>query len=136
MRRMNASGRVLDPVTQVELEVPSFATPESTIERAEKRRQGELRTIRLSPDWAHEWPLWELGSDKYAIDPGDLSLSDDLVSDLRAWHDHWEISFTPSMRWSTDAEGDQWRLRGDQLLDRLEQELWLEAEVVGAYRRY
>lgn len=131
---MSVGNWVLDPVTQVELEVPIYATPESTIARSVKRRNGELRTIRVFPDVGHEWPLWEPGSDIYAIGPEDLPISEGLAGDLRVWYDDWEMSFSRSFSWSSDAEAERWRQRGDVLLDRLQQELWLQAEVVGTYR--
>lgn len=55
------------------------------------------RTIRFFFDWGHQWPLWENGSEKYAMEPSDYGLSPDLTRRLRAvydsWLDHWDCGW-------------------------------------------
>ncbi|MDQ7993971.1 MAG: hypothetical protein AAGC63_12625 [Propionicimonas sp.] len=52
------------------------------------------RNIRFMFDWGHQWPLWESGSDKYAMEPSDYGLSAELAERLRAvydaWLEHWD----------------------------------------------
>lgn len=47
------------------------------------------RALRISFDWGHRWPLWESGTDKYAMEPSDYGFSPELVDTLRQWHDAW-----------------------------------------------
>jgi hypothetical protein len=133
---MSSAERVIDPVSQVELVVPVFATPERAIRRAALQRQGELRTIRFFPDWGHAWPLWENSTDGYDLCPEDLDVSEKLAQDLRQWHDDWSASFARSLEWSTEKVAERWRQSGDQLLARLQEEVWDFAEVVGTHRTY
>ena len=62
---MSDAERVIDPETQVELLVPSWATPESVVRREALKREGLLRRIRFWNEWGHAWPLWE----DYPIEP-------------------------------------------------------------------
>lgn len=50
----------------------------------------QRRLLRFFPDWGHRWPLWENGTDKYAMEPADFGLSEKLTLDLRDWYDFWE----------------------------------------------
>jgi hypothetical protein len=47
------------------------------------------RVLRVFFDWGHLWPLWESGTDKYAMEPSDYGFSPELVDILRQWRDAW-----------------------------------------------
>lgn len=48
-----------------------------------------LRVIRVFPEWASGWPLWENFSDKYRLDASDLGLTNELSDALYAWSEAW-----------------------------------------------
>lgn len=128
---MNDS-RIVDPVTQIELVVPTFATPQSAIRRAARQRGGLLRLIRFYPDWPHTWPLWdeELGP----VSAGDLRLSPELQADLRIWLDYWNVTFNHHEGWPSASTGEVWMSAGDALAERLQKEIWDFAEVRAEHR--
>jgi len=132
---MGEVNRVVDPVSQVELIVPSFASPERTIERATLERRGGLRRIRFYLDGTNPWPFWEDHSDTYMPTPADLGLSPELESDLRDWYDSWNVS----VRYNGDPVDpvwlDAWLLRGDELVGRVQEQVWDFAEVIPEHRR-
>ncbi len=47
------------------------------------------RVLRVFFDWGHPWPLWESGTDKYAMEPADYGYSPELVQLLREWQRAW-----------------------------------------------
>lgn len=47
------------------------------------------RVLRVFFDWGHVWPLWESGTDKYAMEPFDYGYSDELIEVLRQWQRAW-----------------------------------------------
>lgn len=132
---MGDMDRVVDPVTQVELVVPAFATPERAIERAALDRAGRLRRIRFFLDGTNPWPLWEDQGDTYMPTPRDLGLSDKLENDLRDWSASWNAH----VRYNGDPIDPAWRRswlhRGDELLGRVQEQVWDFAEVVPEHRR-
>lgn len=126
-------GRVVDPVTQVELLVPSYSNPEATIARSAKRRAGELHTIRFFPDHGHDWPLWDSRAG-YTATPDDYGLSDELVTALRQWYDEWEAAVGPGDGWRDPEQQRFWVERGDELAAWLAEEVWDSAEVIARHR--
>lgn len=48
------------------------------------------RVLRVFFDHGHQWPLWESGTDKYAMEPSDYGFSTELTELLRRWHAAWE----------------------------------------------
>ncbi|MGN6741725.1 MAG: hypothetical protein ACTHJL_00305 [Amnibacterium sp.] len=48
------------------------------------------RTLRVFFDFGHRWPLWESGTDEYAMAPSDYGFSPELTDLLRRWHAAWE----------------------------------------------
>jgi hypothetical protein len=124
----------VDPVTQVELRVPSYATPESAIRREALRRDGRLRIVRLVPERTASWPLWEAGSDY--VDSDQYGLSEELQSALRHWTAHWEETFDIDTGWPVVGTWEAWADEGDLLADRLQHELWDVADVVAEHRTY
>lgn len=125
---------VIDPVTQVELRVPTYATSESAIRRAALQREGRLRVIRLYPEWTNEWPVWEDGTD--ISDPDAFGLSPELRGMLRKWQDVWETHFVLGRGWPTVAAYEGWAREGDVIAERLEREVWEFAEVRAQHRMY
>lgn len=125
--------RVVDPVTQEELSVPSFSTVEPTIARSAKRRAGELHTIRFFPDHGHRWPLWDPKAG-YTATPDEYGLSDQLVMALRRWYDEWEAAVGPGDGWRDAEQHRSWADRGDELAAWLAREVWDTAEVVVEHR--
>lgn len=72
-----------------------------------------MRIIRVFPDYGHLWPLWESGTDKYAMEPEDHGLSADLASALRSWYDDWELKCPHDGTWPTVEHGRQWVSKGE-----------------------
>lgn len=125
---------IVDPVSQVELWVPEYATPQRAIAREALRREGRLRQIRFFPDYCARWPLWDAETlDGLAIA---AELSPGLRDALTLWREEFDRDFDPFAGWRTADQRDAWLLEGDRLLTRLERELWDSAEVVPHFRTY
>ncbi|WP_146073499.1 hypothetical protein [Cryobacterium sp. N22] len=125
--------RVVDPVTQVELVVPVYGTPERAIRRAALAREGLIRTIRFYPDWPHLWPFW---GEKGEVSAEDLGLSESLQEDLRRWFEKWNATFRYDTGWPTAATGEAWMSVGDDLVYRVQQEVWDFADVRAEHRGF
>lgn len=82
-----------------------------------------LRVIRLFPDWAQGWPLWENFTDRYRLAEDDLGLSAELSRALFDWNEVW------LSRSEEDPEPEGWRAAGEELFARLAHELDGVAEV-------
>lgn len=90
---------------------------------------GGKRVIRFFPDYGRNHPLWESGTDKYAMDPEDYGLSESLARRLAAWMTHWESNVVPETGWkSAEAAAESERL-GDALVADLRVEVSAFAEV-------
>jgi len=77
---------------------------------------GYQRIIRFFPDYGRNHPLWESGTDKYAMDPEDYGLSESLSRRLAAWMRHWESNVIPETGWkSAEAAAESERV-GDALV--------------------
>ncbi|WP_165397333.1 hypothetical protein [Microterricola gilva] len=120
----------MDPVTQEELAVPWHATAERAIDRAAKKRAGQLRSIRLFPEYCRTYPLWEDGGDNYTLAADDLGLSAELGEGLRAWLERWHEECLDSSDWSSEQARLDWLRDGAALCERLQFEVWEFAEVV------
>jgi len=81
------------------------------------------RVIRLFPEWAPGWPLWESFTAAYRLTGDDLGLGPELSRDLRAWNDRW------AARKVDDPEPEGWRAEGRRLHARLRDELAGAAEI-------
>ena len=55
----------------------------------EHGRQESSRVLRVFFDWGHVWPLWENGSEKYAMEPSDYGYSPALTEVLQQWQQAW-----------------------------------------------
>lgn len=77
----------------------------------------------MFPDYGHLWPLWESGTDKYAMEPEDYGLSPDLTSALRGWYDDWERNCPHDGIWLTIEHGRQWHRTGKNLARQLRREV-------------
>ncbi|WP_350350972.1 hypothetical protein ABS642_16485 [Microbacterium sp. A8/3-1] len=84
-----------------------------------------LRLLRVFPEWASGWPLWEDFTDGYRFDVGSLDISPELSSALFDWNEEWLTRQEDEPL--ADAEG--WRERGVLLVEQLQRELNGVAEV-------
>lgn len=122
---------VVDPVTQLELPVPDWATPEDVIARAARERAGELIQLYLFVEWTVTWPVWEVGGDE--VDSDSLHLSAELSDALRGWVSFRDHHLEIDSGWSSDEDRDWWRHRAHELEERLERESW---KVARLHRRF
>lgn len=120
---------VVDPVTQVELEVPAHGTADEAIWRAARKRMGLFRTVQFYPDHCRDYPLWENDADNCTPDASDLGLSAELAQALQQWQALWNTGRHYASGWSSDQQRREWEHDGDLLCERLREELWLVAEV-------
>jgi hypothetical protein len=127
---VNEASWTLDPVTQVELFVPSWSTPDQAIARAALKRAGRLRVIRFTNDWTHPWPLWEPGAERYNLRPEDLGLTAALAAALHDWHGRWELGESPATARSSDEAGSTWEAEGEALAEAVQEHVWDFADVV------
>ena len=89
-----------------------------------------MRTIRFSFDWGHPWPLWEAGH-KYAMEPTDYGLSDDLTQRLARLYELWAGHVQPDGDgWDSSAAEAQWLAEGREALAILRREVADTAVVV------
>ncbi|MFF1876653.1 hypothetical protein [Leifsonia sp. NPDC058230] len=118
---------VVDPVTQIELLVPEWTTPESVIERAARHRAGRLLDIRLLVEWGVGWPVWGVVGGE--IDAETLGLSKELQDELLQWTSFREHHLNITSGWSSSADQDTWMRRGHELEEWLQREAWDIADV-------
>ncbi|WP_271984117.1 hypothetical protein [Pseudoclavibacter terrae] len=123
------SHRLLDPVTQVELIVPDGISDADAIEHARLRRAGELRHLRIFPEWGLDCSLWTDGG---AVDLECLNVTPGLASRLRSWTTKWETLGSPFESESrTDLdELNEWRQEGLLIATDLQRELYMTTVVV------
>jgi hypothetical protein len=88
------------------------------------------REIQFWPDWGHRWPLWgSVVEDELCLTPTDLSLSEALTVDLRAWWDFWDAHLQPDPPapqepgWDSDQNRRVWLAAGHMLATRLAEEI-------------
>ncbi|WGD37765.1 hypothetical protein [Lysinibacter sp. HNR] len=120
---------MIDPISQIEIPVPPFATPERAIKRAERERAGQLRQIRFYPDGTNPWSLWENTETNPLPTPHDLGLSSQLAADLQAWYEDWSVNF----RYDGPQDEDfsrRWLTEGARLAAQLREEVWDFAEII------
>ncbi len=84
-----------------------------------------MRLLRVFPEWASGWPIWEDFTDEYRLDIGSLDISPDLSSALFDWNEEWLTRQEDEPL--TDPDG--WRERGLLLVGQLQRELKGVAEV-------
>ncbi len=77
-----------------------------------RRAQGP-RVLRVFFDHCHQWPLWESGTEQYAMEPSDYGFSDELTELLRRWHAAWEslVDFDVGQPAAAAAQQDHDELR-------------------------
>ena len=81
------------------------------------------RVIRFLFEHGHPWPLWESGTDKYAMEPSDYGLSDDLASRLgEAWA-LWNTHDRIDVGWDASENEADWRRLSEQALAILRREV-------------
>ncbi|WJL97190.1 hypothetical protein QSU92_08550 [Microbacterium sp. ET2] len=82
-----------------------------------------LRLIRVFPEWASGWPLWENFTQDYRLTGADLQLTRELSDALFAWNEAW------LSRAENDPLPAGWEEEGHYLVSRLRNELQGVAEV-------
>lgn len=81
------------------------------------------RLIRVFPEWASGWPLWESFTEQYRLTGPDLGLTPELSKALHDWNEAW------LSRGVEDPVPEGWEERGRELLIQLRSELEDIAEV-------
>lgn len=81
------------------------------------------REIRFFFDWGHWWPLWESGTEKYAMEPDDYDLSAELTSLLRHLYDHWHQHVDPVAGWDSEENLQLFIRERDEAIHLLREEL-------------
>lgn len=91
------------------------------------------RVIRLFPDYGRRWPLWEDSTaerpSKYAMEPDDFGLSQNLAERLRSWQDVWDAENLDCNEWSSPANEMAWRAEGAAIAQQLREEVASFADV-------
>ncbi|MBB1029744.1 hypothetical protein G6027_02300 [Dietzia sp. SLG310A2-38A2] len=90
---------------------------------------GYRRVIRFFPDYGRDHPLWESGTDKYAMDPEDYGLSESLARRLAEWMKHWESNVVPETGWRSAEAAEESERIADALVADLRVEVSAFAEV-------
>ncbi|WGP06992.1 hypothetical protein [Brevibacterium iodinum] len=87
-----------------------------------------MREIRFFLDWGPKYPIWETGTDKYAMEPSDYGLTLELDKALRSYVDFWNEHFIEtddSFEWDSSENKKAFDAEGDRLIR------WLQDEVKG-----
>ena len=96
-------------------------------------RDAPRRVIRLFPDYARDWPLWENSTPTwdvgYTTNPEMYGLPDELARDMASWNALWESRFDPFDGWDTERNRETRRLQGRDIAARLEREVSSFADV-------
>lgn len=91
------------------------------------------RVIRVFPDYARDWPLWENSTPSwdvgYTTDPATYGLSDQLTRNLAMWHSFWETHFDAFAGWDSDSSRTWWRDEGVRVVEELRLEVAAFADV-------
>ena len=86
-----------------------------------------MREIRFFPDHGRKHPLWESFTDKYAMDPSDFDLSDDLAAELADYMDFWTAHLTDrasaDFEWDSAENEQRYWDEGDRLIEQLRLEV-------------
>lgn len=90
------------------------------------------RVIRVYPDYAAIWPLWEPAAANNTPTPADLGLSSELEADIRSWLDFWEIHFHWEKGWDSHASELQSAASGQKFVAQLRKEVAPFADVQDA----
>lgn len=84
------------------------------------------RKLWLMADWG-TWPLWEPGTDHYAVDPEVLPISSELKASLKTWADAWDATlnqeYPPNSGFPSPAEEARFDDEGSRLRGELQREL-------------
>lgn len=93
----------------------------------------DRRVIRLFPEYARAWPLWENSTPTwdvgYTTTPETYGLSAELTRDMAEWNAQWEAAFDPFDGWKDDAARARWRQEGVAIAARLRAEVAEFADV-------
>lgn len=73
-----------------------------------------VRVVRFMFDYGHVWPLWEDGTDKYAMEPSDYGLSPELTERLQSCYEFWETHHIPKRGWDAPESRHRWHAETDQ----------------------
>lgn len=89
----------------------------------------QRRIVRVFHDYGSPWPLWESGSDKYAMDPTDYHLSANLTAILRECGELFETHNVPVDGWTSHERRQQYLNLMREAVDQLRAELSGVADV-------
>lgn len=81
------------------------------------------RVVRFMFDYGHVWPLWEDGTDKYAMEPTDYGLSPELTGRLQACYEYWEAHRNLDGQWDAPENRQRWHAETDQAIATLRWEV-------------
>ena len=91
-----------------------------------------MREIRFFLDWGPKYPLWETGTDKYAMEPSDYGLSSELDKALRNYVDFWNTHFIETddrFEWDSSENKEYFEAEGNRLIQSLRDEVKDRAHV-------
>ncbi|AGW42673.1 metal ion transport protein [Leifsonia xyli subsp. cynodontis DSM 46306] len=84
----------------------------------------QQREVRFLLDW------WESGTEKYAMEPSDYGLSDELTLRLRRFYDHWFQHVDPVMGWDTEENLAIYHRDKEEVLQLLRDELSIDVNLL------
>lgn len=100
--------------------------------RNEARRGAKARRrIRISPDYATRWPIWDADDDDTE---NTLQITDELRGEISAWNAEWEAHFHYLTGWDSRDRRDAWVRWGEEVVGKLQRELGEAAEIVPEFR--
>ncbi|MGK9146266.1 hypothetical protein KXS11_01375 [Plantibacter flavus] len=121
-------------MTQEELEVPHYASVDEVVQRAARRRDRSLPRIEMHPDWTSATVLWSSrNGDHDPVDRNSIALTDHLWQELTRWGEFWQAHHDSHANWCDNASRDEWMQIGNELLAHVQQQLWPDFDVVGAF---
>ena len=93
----------------------------------------QRRVIRVFPDYSRDWPLWENSTPGwdvgYTTTPSTYGLSEELTARIAEWNAFWEAHFDDADGWDSIEARDQWGATGEEIVERLSEEVAEFADV-------
>lgn len=92
----------------------------------------KLRNLRLFPEYGTKWPIWDAEDDDTAHT---LDLTEAVRVDMLRWVEEWEQGYNYLRGWTSPKRRDAWFLEGDDIAQRLRNELSGIATIEARYRQ-